>query len=273
MVLQLQTALSSSRKENMQLRLTLRSRGIDVQESHEAGRQLGVSREYVAHRFNRGTQTFLDAAEPSTVHASPSPSRPLDRIDEALEERRSKRLERLLVERTFKMGDLETMCKQAEDEAQTLRAESADRESNATRLKEENSRLTARLSELEERLMIAERGKDFAEVAARNDGVLRLEISQLQSSLAAKESEATEVHGLCDFLHARNAQLQCELDMRSLLERERDRRRRAAGEWEQCWAAFVQSFFFALAKLHAAADNDDHGIGGDLGFSPPSSEL
>uniref|UniRef100_A0A7S1MEV2 Uncharacterized protein n=1 Tax=Neobodo designis TaxID=312471 RepID=A0A7S1MEV2_NEODS len=262
MVLQLQTALTSARKENMQLRLQLRSRGIEVQESHASGRALGVNREYIVTRFNQGTQTALSGSvgQPSNDCSSPSPSRAMDRIDFALEERRSKRLERLLVERTFKMGDLETMCRSAEEEAETLRAKSAEREVATTQLREENGRLSRQLQFLEEKLMVAERGLDQAEAATRNDGVLKLELATMQSTLAAKEAEAVELHGLCDYLHAQCAQLRAELDTRMMFERESERRRRLVAEWQSWSNMTVRAYFVGLAKLRRVNDE------------PPSTE-
>ena len=133
LVLQLQSALTLARKENLQLRLQLAPGSASTPLDDPFRRE--ASRRYVEARVSRGTQTTAPLEQtpaagdgggapvrpnnaPSADRvAPPPPRRAMDHIDQALEERRSRKLEKILLERTLRLSDMEIQYARAEEEA------------------------------------------------------------------------------------------------------------------------------------------------------------
>jgi hypothetical protein len=276
MVLQLQIALTAARKENLQLRLQLQGRGVEAVESAGAMQQLGNPRGYIQSRFTKATQTALFgqqldallapasppprnvkfAGEHTAITATAPPPRsasPMDSIDEYLEERRSKKLERVLLERTLKLGDTETHVFQLEEEVALLRSAMQQRDTVKDQLRADIARRDDEITRLKDELLVAQRDAEAGVAARRQEGVLQLEMATLASTLAAKEAETVEVHGLCDYLHGQVGQLRSELDMQLLIGEEKSARRAVIADGDAWFEQSLHLFFVQRSGLQSVS--------------------
>jgi hypothetical protein len=118
-----------------------------------------------------------------------------------------------------------------------LRADIARRDDEITRLKDE--------------LLVAQRDAEAGVAARRQEGVLQLEMATLASTLAAKEAETVEVHGLCDYLHGQVGQLRSELDMQLLIGEEKSARRAVIADGDGWFEQSLHLFFVQRSGLQS----------------------
>lgn len=151
----------------------------------------------------------------------------MDAIDCALDERRSKRLEGLLLQRTLKLQEAEGRADAAATELKDFRVASEMRERECTALRSERDEAVRRRKEIEEESRVWERSRDAASRAVSEAAGLELQLRQLQAELHIAQGDVKQLTILGDDQHARIKQLEREKAIAHILDHEDRRRRRA----------------------------------------------
>ena len=102
-----------------------------------------------------------------------------------------------------------------------------------------------------------DRRVEAAQRAAREEGVLRLELRRVGAVLTAQEAEGAELRSLCDYLHDEVFHLRLQIAMRDLVDREAHSRSRAAEAERAARQHMLQQLYATRPAIVVPVQSED----------------